>query len=148
MSGAALQPLLRCADQARAAPPGLSSTVPRSWQALEEGLTCAQICDKYHAVHKGVYEWFGISFGEQAHMQAGQRCRGDWGWLPTTLASWGCGRRLLLPRNTHSNNSWVFPGADKFGRTPTRAQTQICQSIFKDLWQRGACVEQTMEQVG
>jgi methionyl-tRNA synthetase len=31
-------------------------------QALEEGLTCAQICDKYHAVHKAVYEWFGCSF--------------------------------------------------------------------------------------
>lgn len=31
-------------------------------QALEEGLSCAQICDKYHAVHKAVYEWFGCSF--------------------------------------------------------------------------------------
>ena len=39
--------------------------LPGSWmyfQALEEGLTCAQICDKYHAVHKAVYEWFGCSF--------------------------------------------------------------------------------------
>lgn len=31
-------------------------------QALEEGLTCAQICDKYHAIHKAIYEWFDIGF--------------------------------------------------------------------------------------
>lgn len=31
-------------------------------KALEEKLTCQQICDKYHALHKGVYEWFGIDF--------------------------------------------------------------------------------------
>ena len=47
-------------------------------QALEEGLTCQQICDKYHAIHKEIYEWFEISF-------------------------------------------------DKFGRTPTWQQTEICQ---------------------
>lgn len=40
-----------------------------------------QICDKYHAIHKGIYEWFGIS-------------------------------------------------TDKFGRTPTRHQTAICQDLF------------------
>jgi methionyl-tRNA synthetase len=33
-----------------------------SLQALEEGLTCAELCDKYHAVHKAVYEWFDIQF--------------------------------------------------------------------------------------
>lgn len=31
-------------------------------KAREEGLTPKEICDKYHAIHKGVYEWFGISF--------------------------------------------------------------------------------------
>ena len=31
-------------------------------KALEEGLTCQQICDKYHAIHKDVYEWFGCQF--------------------------------------------------------------------------------------
>jgi methionyl-tRNA synthetase len=31
-------------------------------KALEEGLTPRQLCDKYHAVHKKVYEWFNISF--------------------------------------------------------------------------------------
>jgi methionyl-tRNA synthetase len=33
-------------------------------KALEEGLTCQQICDKYHAVHAAIYQWFGISFDQ------------------------------------------------------------------------------------
>lgn len=47
-------------------------------QALEEGLTCQQICDKYHVIHADIYRWFDIEF-------------------------------------------------DKFGRTPTRQQTEIAQ---------------------
>jgi methionyl-tRNA synthetase len=31
-------------------------------KALEEGVTPKEICDKYYAIHKGIYEWFGISF--------------------------------------------------------------------------------------
>ncbi|XP_041097683.1 methionine--tRNA ligase, cytoplasmic isoform X2 [Polyodon spathula] len=31
-------------------------------KALEEGLSPQQICDKYHAVHAQIYQWFGISF--------------------------------------------------------------------------------------
>ncbi|XP_058869039.1 methionine--tRNA ligase, cytoplasmic-like isoform X1 [Acipenser ruthenus] len=31
-------------------------------KALEEGLSPQQICDKYHAVHAHIYQWFGISF--------------------------------------------------------------------------------------
>jgi tRNA synthetases class I (M) len=31
-------------------------------KALEEGLTCQQICDKYHAIHKQIYDWFDIDF--------------------------------------------------------------------------------------
>ncbi len=31
-------------------------------KAREEGVSPKEICDKYYAVHKGVYEWFGISF--------------------------------------------------------------------------------------
>ena len=62
-------------------------------QALEEGLSCQQICDKYHAIHKEIYEWFEISF-------------------------------------------------DKFGRTPTWQQTEICQvcmqhATFQMLWGKG-----------
>jgi Methionyl-tRNA synthetase len=31
-------------------------------KALEEGLTPRQICDKYFAIHREVYEWFEIDF--------------------------------------------------------------------------------------
>ena len=31
-------------------------------KALEERLTCQQICDKYFEIHKRCYEWFNISF--------------------------------------------------------------------------------------
>jgi methionyl-tRNA synthetase len=30
-------------------------------QALKEGLTPRQLCDKYYVLHKRIYEWFGIS---------------------------------------------------------------------------------------
>lgn len=31
-------------------------------KAIQEGLTPQQICDKYHKLHKEVYEWFEIAF--------------------------------------------------------------------------------------
>ncbi|RUP47024.1 tRNA synthetases class I (M)-domain-containing protein, partial [Jimgerdemannia flammicorona] len=31
-------------------------------KALEEGVSCQELCDKYNAIHSQVYEWFGISF--------------------------------------------------------------------------------------
>ncbi|KAM7459617.1 hypothetical protein LguiA_036611 [Lonicera macranthoides] len=33
-------------------------------KALEENCTPKEICDKYHAIHKEVYEWFNIGFDE------------------------------------------------------------------------------------
>ncbi|KAM7258067.1 hypothetical protein ACFE04_013808 [Oxalis oulophora] len=67
-------------------------------KAMEESCTPKQICDKYHAIHKEVYEWFDISF-------------------------------------------------DKFGRTSTPQQTEICQDIFKKLLQNNWLSENTMEQL-
>ncbi|KAI9105919.1 tRNA synthetases class I (M)-domain-containing protein [Phlyctochytrium arcticum] len=31
-------------------------------KALEEGLTCQELCDKYHAIHKQTYDWFDCDF--------------------------------------------------------------------------------------
>jgi len=31
-------------------------------KALQEGLTCQEICDKYFALHRDIYKWFDISF--------------------------------------------------------------------------------------
>jgi methionyl-tRNA synthetase len=31
-------------------------------RALVENCTPRELCDKYHAIHAQIYEWFGISF--------------------------------------------------------------------------------------
>ncbi|CAN6830121.1 hypothetical protein Bca4012_032075 [Brassica carinata] len=67
-------------------------------KALEENCTPKEICDKYHAIHKEVYDWFDISF-------------------------------------------------DKFGRTSTPEQTQVCQAIFKKLFENNFLSENTMQQL-
>ncbi|XP_050300955.1 methionine--tRNA ligase, cytoplasmic [Anthonomus grandis grandis] len=33
-------------------------------KALEEGLNCQEICDKYFKIHKEIYDWFNISFDQ------------------------------------------------------------------------------------
>ncbi|KAG9129664.1 hypothetical protein Leryth_017745 [Lithospermum erythrorhizon] len=67
-------------------------------KAMEEKCEPKEICDKYHAIHKEVYDWFDIAF-------------------------------------------------DKFGRTSTPQQTEVCQAIFKKLWENGWLSENTMQQL-
>ncbi|HRY54348.1 MAG TPA: methionine--tRNA ligase [Spirochaetia bacterium] len=67
-------------------------------KALEEGVTPRELCDRFHAIHRDIYSWFGIAF-------------------------------------------------DKFGRTSTERQTEIVQSIFKDLDAAGYVKSQTIEQL-
>lgn len=31
-------------------------------KALEEGVSCRALCDKYNAIHSNVYKWFQLSF--------------------------------------------------------------------------------------
>ncbi len=31
-------------------------------RALEEGITPRQLCDRFHAIHRDIYQWFGIAF--------------------------------------------------------------------------------------
>jgi methionyl-tRNA synthetase len=31
-------------------------------RALEEGVTPRELCDRYHAIHRDIYSWFGIAF--------------------------------------------------------------------------------------
>lgn len=31
-------------------------------KALEENLSCQEICDKYFQIHSDIYKWFSISF--------------------------------------------------------------------------------------
>ncbi|EOY05212.1 PREDICTED: methionine--tRNA ligase, cytoplasmic [Theobroma cacao] len=67
-------------------------------KAMEENCTPQEICDKYHALHREVYDWFDISF-------------------------------------------------DKFGRTSSPDQTEVCQAIFKKLWENNWLSENTMQQL-
>jgi len=67
-------------------------------KAIEEGLSCQELCDKYNAIHQEIYEWFDIKF-------------------------------------------------DKFGRTPTRFQTEIAQETFNQLRENGYLEEKTVEQL-
>ncbi|KAB2067292.1 hypothetical protein ERO13_A09G206100v2 [Gossypium hirsutum] len=67
-------------------------------KAVEENCTPQEICDKYHALHKEVYDWFDISF-------------------------------------------------DKFGRTSSPEQTEVCQAIFKKLWENNWLTEKPMQQL-
>ncbi|KAK7256743.1 hypothetical protein RIF29_30201 [Crotalaria pallida] len=67
-------------------------------KAMEENCSPKQICDKYHAIHKEVYEWFNISF-------------------------------------------------DEFGRTSSPQQTEVCQAIFKRLYDNKWLSENTMQQL-
>ncbi|KAK9942897.1 hypothetical protein M0R45_008540 [Rubus argutus] len=65
---------------------------------MEENCSPQEICDKYHAIHSQVYEWFNISF-------------------------------------------------DKFGRTSTPQQTEVCQAIFNKLLENEWLSENTMQQL-
>ncbi len=67
-------------------------------KAIEEGMSCEALCDKYNAIHRAIYEWFDIEF-------------------------------------------------DKFGRTPTRHQTEIAQETFQQLLENGYLEEKTIEQL-
>ncbi|KAG4966829.1 hypothetical protein JHK87_032480 [Glycine soja] len=67
-------------------------------KAMEENCSPKEICDKYHAIHKEVYNWFNISF-------------------------------------------------DEFGRTSSPEQTEVCQAIFRKIFENKWLSENTMQQL-
>ncbi len=113
-------------------------------QALEEGLTCQQICDKYHAIHK---------VGAQARPRVPRRprsaavpslCAKDTSMCIQLQRPGRCAfkQRASVPPAVPCPHltgkcplcflqaiyDWFDIGFDKFGRTPSRAQTQIGQA--------------------
>lgn len=42
---------------------------------------------------------------------------------------------------------WFDISFDDFGRTSTQQQTEVCQAIFKKLWENNWLSENTMQQV-
>jgi len=57
-------------------------------KAREEGMTPRAVCDKYHAVHAEVYEWFDIDFDKFGRTSCAEpRSTPEW---PQTVVC--CGR--------------------------------------------------------
>ncbi|KAF8720460.1 hypothetical protein HU200_023704 [Digitaria exilis] len=80
-------------------------------RALQEGCSPREICDRYHALHREVYRWFGISFdhfGRTSSPEQTEICQGvfrrllDNGWLSEkTIQQLHCGgecQRFLADR--------------------------------------------------
>lgn len=66
-------------------------------KALEEGATCQEICDKYHAIHKQIYDWFQIDFDKFGRTPTRCARRGS-------PAYTGVGRcRLFQGRGSHDS---------------------------------------------
>lgn len=74
-------------------------------QALEEGLTCQEICDKYHAVHAQIYEWFDIAFDKFGRTPT---------WQQTEIAQ-VCSTRAPAPVKPGHSAPW-----------PGRASVAVC----------------------
>ncbi|KAJ1553396.1 hypothetical protein HK405_008045 [Cladochytrium tenue] len=85
-------------------------------KALEENMTCQEICDKYHAHHKNTYDWFNIDF--------------DYFGRTTTKEQ---------TRITQD----IFTKLDKNGKTEEQVVTQLyCekhQSFLADRFVTGVC---------
>jgi methionyl-tRNA synthetase len=75
-------------------------------QALEEKLTCQEICDKYHAIHADIYRWFNISFDKFGRTSTQQQTDISQSIFRTLLE-----RSLLEERETEQLYS---VGLDKF----------------------------------
>lgn len=79
-------------------------------RALQEGCSPREVCDRFHALHREVYRWFGIRFdhfGRTSSQQQTEICQGvfrrllDNGWLSEkTIQQLYCGscERFLADR--------------------------------------------------
>lgn len=65
-------------------------------KALEEGLTPAQICDKYHAIHADIYKWVGALHGHAGSVDAQVQHARNTLSLPLTMLAYSprCASRL------------------------------------------------------
>jgi len=93
-------------------------------KAIQEGLTPRQICDKYHAIHAAVYEWFDIDFdyfGRTSHPTPASSA----GWAQTEIAQ------------------EIFRGLDERGLVKPQAMTQVfctgCTRFLADRFVEGTC---------
>jgi methionyl-tRNA synthetase len=59
-------------------------------KALEEKTTPQQICNKYHEIHKGIYEWFNISFDKFGRTTTQQTQIAQQLFLELERNGWSC----------------------------------------------------------
>ncbi|KAI8057019.1 methionyl-tRNA synthetase [Syncephalis plumigaleata] len=85
-------------------------------KALEEGVTCQELCDKFHRLHSNVYKWFEIDF--------------DYFGRTTTQ------------QQTHIAQD-IFKKLDKNGYTLIESMTQLyceqCHRFLADRYVEGTC---------
>lgn len=85
-------------------------------KAQEEGVTPKQICDKYYAIHKKIYEWFGCSFD-------------------------GFGR--TSDKTHHDTTQEIFKLLDEKGYILKRTMQQLycnsCKTFLSDRFLTGTC---------
>ncbi|XP_059626217.1 probable methionine--tRNA ligase isoform X2 [Cornus florida] len=85
-------------------------------KAMEENCTPQQICDKYHAIHKEVYNWFNISFDEFGRTSTPQQ----------TEVCQGIFRKLM-------ENNWLSEN------TMQQLYCDTCERFLADRLVEGTC---------
>ncbi|HEY9054090.1 MAG TPA: methionine--tRNA ligase [Rectinemataceae bacterium] len=85
-------------------------------KALEEGISPRELCDRFHAIHKDIYSWFGISFDKFG--------------------------RTSAPEQTEVTQS-IFLDLDRNGYITEQTQEQLhcesCGRFLADRYIRGIC---------
>jgi methionyl-tRNA synthetase len=85
-------------------------------RALEEGITPRELCDRYYAVHRDIYSWFGIAFDKFG--------------------------RTSTPRQTEITQS-IFLDLDRNGFIRSQSVEQLycesCSRFLADRFVRGLC---------
>ncbi|ORX91886.1 methionyl-tRNA synthetase [Basidiobolus meristosporus CBS 931.73] len=85
-------------------------------KALEEGVSCQELCDKYNALHAQVYEWFGVDF--------------DYFGRTTTNQQTEIGQDIFL--KLHKNGYLIED-------TMTQLFCEKCQRFLADRYVEGTC---------
>jgi methionyl-tRNA synthetase len=85
-------------------------------KALEEGVTPRELCDRFHAIHRDIYSWFGIAFDKFG--------------------------RTSAPRHTEITQS-IFKDLDEAGYVKSQTIEQLycdhCGRFLADRYVKGIC---------
>ena len=85
-------------------------------KAKKEGLTCKEICDKYHKLHKEVYDWFNIKFDV-----------------------WGRTSTQMQTKLTHEIFLELYKNGFIEGKTITQKYCEHCKMFLADRYIKGTC---------